>query len=375
MLRVGVAIAVALLAAGCQAEPTTTTVPRPETPALIAEVDRPLVFEGTRGAIEVLEPGKADPRVVLPLPDRSARDIPTIHALSGPDDQGRIAYLEDHFFVANERERRHALKSVQVDGTADTEYFTRPGDAMWAGSAAGKGEIGRSLALAPRGGNVALLSHLKPKQMPQALLNVGRLEIWNLDAKTGKSAAVTAIDEPMAWFPDGQRLVYAKFVRRDSLPKDAPGLDTFGQYFGQTWPELPCLHVFDLATNQSEFFSVGWQAVVSPDGATVYVGGWGKDGEAWIAVDAANKSIKGVGLPGQRGPIVGATAGGRLIYWAYPTEGRASGFTRNNSPLSGPKQLLTIKVADPATRQFATLLPSIDPRNQVSYGGAGRSAW
>ncbi|HZK81639.1 MAG TPA: hypothetical protein VFC46_11240 [Humisphaera sp.] len=37
-------------------------------------------------------------------------DMATIHMLSGPDDHGRIAYIEDHFFVKNEKNRRHLLK-------------------------------------------------------------------------------------------------------------------------------------------------------------------------------------------------------------------------------------------------------------------------
>ena len=44
-------------------------------------------------------------------------DMPTIHALSGPDIEGRIAYIEDHFFVANQKNRRHVLKTIRLDGT------------------------------------------------------------------------------------------------------------------------------------------------------------------------------------------------------------------------------------------------------------------
>jgi hypothetical protein len=231
MLRTVLPAFTALLMAGCHAEPKAKTVRGPETQRLLAAVDRPLVFEGTHGAIEILEHDQAKSRIVRPLPDPQAKDIPTIHSLSGPDEEGRIAYVEDHFFVANDANRRHALKSVRVDGAGDTEYFSRPGDAMWALSPAGKGEIGTFVALAARGGSVALLSRLEPKQMPEALLHVGRLEIWNLDSRAGRSTSVRALDQPMSWFPDGKRLAYSKLVPRDELAPKSPGIDPFGQYF------------------------------------------------------------------------------------------------------------------------------------------------
>ena len=74
--------------------------------------------------------------------------------------------------------KRHLLKTIRIDGTEDREVFSRPGSAMWATTAAGKGEIGRTLALAPTGGRVAFLSELASRQMPQALLHEGTIEIY-----------------------------------------------------------------------------------------------------------------------------------------------------------------------------------------------------
>src|SRR5438552_2167386 len=87
---------------------------------------------------------------------------------SGRFAAGTIAYVEDHFFVWNEKNRRHLLKTIKVDGSEDTTLFSRPGDAMWA-STREKGEIGRDLALSPTGGQVAFLSDLAQEQMPDAL--------------------------------------------------------------------------------------------------------------------------------------------------------------------------------------------------------------
>ena len=90
-----------------------------------------------------------------------------------------------YFFVPNEKDRRHLLKTIKIDGTEETELFSRPGDAMWAASPAGHGEIGEQLALSAIGGRVAFITALKPIQMPSAYLQSGLIEIWDLKKKAG----------------------------------------------------------------------------------------------------------------------------------------------------------------------------------------------
>jgi hypothetical protein len=107
------------------------------------------------------------------------------------------------------------LKTIKVDGTADTEIFSRPGDAMWARH----GEIGKYLALAPSGGKVALLSAVKKKQMPGALLGVGTIEIWDVARRKSLAFDAMALDQPMSWFPDGMRLAYVKLVPSNQSSK------------------------------------------------------------------------------------------------------------------------------------------------------------
>jgi hypothetical protein len=96
---------------------------------------------------------------------------------------------------------RHLLKAIYIDGTGDTALFSRPGDAMWATSAAGKGEIGKHLALAPTGGKVAFLSELSSKQMPGALFHQGTIELWDLNKKERLPLRTHALDQPLSWFP------------------------------------------------------------------------------------------------------------------------------------------------------------------------------
>jgi hypothetical protein len=57
-----------------------------------------------------------------------------------------------------------------------------------------------------------------------------------------------------------------------------------------------------------------------------------------------------------------------VIYWGLPTAGTNIAYTKNNSPLSGPKEMLTIKIAEINTTKFQTIVPYIDPRKAVSFG-------
>jgi len=340
-------------------EPLQPTVDGPEADNLVGKVTGYLITDQDPGIVAFSLPS-LEKRVVLQLARDDEDDQPTIHAMSGPDSQARIAYIEDHYFVANEADQRHMLKTVQADGTQDTEIFSRPGDAMWATTTAGKGEIGSHLALAPTGGWVAFLSEISNRQMPRALLNVGRIEIWNVAEKTGAKTRIEAIDEPMSWFPDGKRLTYTKLVPRNELPQQAAGLDHFGNYFDQTWDEVPAIFVFNTQTKTTSFLYVGWKPIVSHDGNTVYVGGWGKQDYRWRSVDVQTSESQPITWPGFQGGLIAAPSDRLALYRGLPTTGARGQDTRN--------YMLTIKIAEHETNTFQTIVPFIDVRRDVSFG-------
>jgi hypothetical protein len=350
---------------GCQ-QPPAATVDGPETPTLVNNLKGYLLTNDS-GDITAVSLPNLDSRVVYHPRRRADGMGPTIHALSGPDLSGRVAYIEDYFFVEDDKDKRHKLKAVNVDGTADTELFTRLGDALWATSAAGKGEIGSYLALAPTGGRVAFISQSKNKQMPQALLTVGRMEIWNIADKSHVETDVIANDEPMSWFPDGERIAYTAMVKRADLPANTPDLETAGKYFGETWNEFPAIYIYDVNAKKSTFFHVGWNAVVSQDGKSILVGSYVGEDFPWQRIDVATGKASPVKLPGAAGNVIGATAD-RVIYIGLPTKGTAVQFTKNNSPLVGPKEVLTIKVSNDAGTQLQTIVAEIDPRSESSFG-------
>ena len=112
---------------------------------------------------------------------------------------------------------------------------------------------------------------------------------------------LSALDEPMSWYPDGKQLAYTRLVAREELPERAPGLDYFGTYFGHVWNELPAIYVYDVSSGKSEFFWVGWRAVVSSDGRTILVGGWNDEGCVWRKVDLATGKHSALSPAGRDG--------------------------------------------------------------------------
>jgi hypothetical protein len=321
--------------------------------------------------------------VMRPVRAENADDFPSIHALSGPDSDGRIAYIEDH-------SERHLLKFIRIDGTGATEIFSRPGNALWAKSAAGKGEIGENLALAPVGGKVTFLSALSDKQMPGALLAHGTIEVWDLVKKQRLATNTGATDAPMSWFPDGRRLAFVRFVDRTNLPKTGIKVHELvqGDYM-RDWKELPAVHVLDIESGHTEGLSLGSIPVVSADAKTVFVGSWitvlsptGKteyssSGVAktrlnWKRVDVTTGNTVDVTWPYAQGfeqanGLIANPSDGLVLYWGLPTAGTAMKRSLSGSFRSGIT-FVTIKAAVLNSDRFQTVIPQIDRRERVSFG-------
>ncbi len=357
-------------------EQEANTVPGPETDKLVPATAGYVLFafgadqpEGIpAGDIVALRLPGLERTVVRPRPAVNRIDMPTIHSLSGPDAEGRIAYIEDHFFVADEKTRRHLLKTIRLDGTNDTALFSRPGDAMWATSN-GHGEIGDDLALAPVGGRVAFLSGLVNTQMPRALLHTGTVEIWDVDKKARTKASFKAL-EGLAWFPDGKRLAYVKLIDPKDVP-DAPTtarpqVDSFAAAF-QGWRTLPAVFIRDVDAETEVFLHVGWHPVVSADGQAALLSNF--EG-AWRRVDVATGKSVPAAWPGMWGPVALATQD-VVLSLCLPTKGTKVQLTRHNSPLVGPKEMLSLKLARVNANEFQTVVTNIDPRTHISFGRAG----
>lgn len=349
------ALVAAIAAAGCAQLASSTPV---------APVAGYLLLNQPAGTIRAVRLPSLEAHVVKPPAARGA-DRPTIHALSGPDSEGRIAYIEDHSFAADKSTRRHLLKTIRIDGTQDDEVFVRPGGALWATTPAGQGEIGSHLALSASTGQVAFVSGLDPVQLTSAYLHVGHLEVWNLATKSGGRRVTAVLDEGLAWFPDGRRLAFVRLVAPTDMPASAAPPAGFGQAF-RTWDRVPAAFVLDLDTGAERLLATGWRPVVSGDGTTVLLSD--SEGNA-RGVDAGSGAPLALRLPGRECPgLVAAPAPGLVLARCQPDAGEAVEYTRNNSPLAGAKPMLTLSFVRTGTGARQELVRSLDPRTVVSFG-------
>ena len=361
-----------LLMFGADVQSTTaqdSTIDKPEAKDVVDRVTGYVIWTKSRSELLALSLPAMKGSTVRRTAAKDAEIYPFIHAISGPDSTGRIAYIEDHFVVPDGKEQKHLLKTIQVNGTDDTDVFSRPGSAMWAATRAGRGEIGAHLALAPASGKVAFLSALGERQKPRALLHEGKIEIWDIEKGVKHEATAKAINQPMSWFPDGKRLAYAKLVPRDELPKEALGLAEFGEYFGDSWDEVPAIFVLDVESGKSNFMHVGWTPVVAFDGNSVLVGGVDKRLKfSWRRFLVEEQKSVAVNWPGDAGGAIAMPSKDIVIYKGLPTAGAPLEFTKSNSLVGGPKPMVTLKVAVIDSDQFQSVIPAIDYRDPVSFG-------
>jgi hypothetical protein len=307
--------------------------PAPETDKPLSATTGYLLTAAHGCSIEAIRLPTLEKTLVRSAAPEGARDYPTLHAISGPDAEGRIAYIEDHFFVTPETKRRHLLKTIRIDGTRDTALFTRPGDAMWATTAAGKGEIGRSLSLSPIGGRVAVITELSHVPSPVGCPYAGSIEVWDLAKKEGTKTDTKALDWGLAWFPDGKRIAYVKFARPAEVGNPSFRAGSFGASF-RDWVEIPSVFVRDVDAGAESFLHMGLSPVVSPDGRSVLVSDWE---DAYVRVDVATRETAKVSWRDRADP---RASDSRVI--AYPAKDLVITATwrRKVEPARSPRGLL-----------------------------------
>src|SRR5262249_2314295 len=153
------------------------------------------------------------------------------------------------------------------------------------------------------------------------------IEIWDISEKERLPLETSAVDAPMSWFPDGDRLAFVRFVNRKDVPNSGVSVDEFGRgrYTGD-WTELPAIYILDVPSSESRFLSLGWRPLVSADGDKVFVAGWVPDSGAgikliWKSVDVATGTATDVTWPGDAGGLIANPIDELVLYSGLPTAG------------------------------------------------------
>lgn len=340
------------------------TVPGPEASDLLPKLKGTIVLNPP-GQVEAIQLPSLKQRILATASPSTNTVFPSIHTVSAPDAAGKVIYVENR--MSSPTPSTHAL--MLADGKSPPRtFFTRLGDALW------DHVIGEHLALSPDGKRAAYVRDAKGTQFPGAYLQQGAIEI--LDVKSGavKTTQVVALDQGVCWFPDGRRLAFVAPVRQSTAPPISPGKDGFGDCFAG-WDPVPVVCVLDTATGKVSNLHVGWSPCVSTDGKQVVVSDMATpSGDHYATrlrlVDAASGASQSISLPGLIGDVIALWPGGLALYWGLPTSGSAIGYTKFNSPLSGPKLELTLKAGVINSSRFQTVVPVIDPRTKAVWGPA-----
>lgn len=347
------------------------TVPGPESTALASKAAGIIITEqhSDHGLTELalFHLPSLKKITLTPMTDGSAQ---IITGVSGPDENGRIAYIHatvgKHYYLMG----KHYLKTMNIDGTKDQIVFQHPGGFSDTG-------IG-DLVLAPQGGLIAFLNkgrmhtHFQngvQMKNPPVYLTLGTLEIWDVNRKNALEIpaikAVSTWSSPpfLSWFPDGKKLAYVELVPKEQATLSHVDLDEFVKAF-PGWDRVPVITVLDLATGKKEVIHSGLAPVVSFDEKEIlvqYTNQW------MMLVDVANKEARRVNLPGTYSFAVAIPKHNLLLYWGFPTEGAASAYSPYGSFKAG-MQMVNLKLADLETGRFQTVVYPIDPRHSVSFG-------
>jgi len=348
---------------GCGLFPQPITVPGPESDSLLPTAKGFIVLEQAPGGVVAVQLPTLRKTTLRPQSSDNFADMAIIYALSGPDNLGRIAYIEDHFYANGINKQRHLLKTVRLDGSEDTVIFSHTGSALWAETSIGQGEIGHSISFAPTGGRVAFLSGLKDLQMPSAFLSQGSIEIWNIDQKTGKKTNLRGLDQGLSWFPDGKRLAYVKMVSRLDARVNNRADPIAVSFLDWNWDRIPAVFICDVDSQTETFLHAGWCPIVSIDGSKAIIGD--RDGSSYC-VDIGTGKTSSLTGPGKNGPI--AMLDDRTLLAAcYPTAGTKVKFS-GAWPVNGPAEMFAVKLTRTDSQAFQTVIPYIASRTHISFG-------
>lgn len=332
--RLGIAVVAALLLSSCF--PFTMAFPGPG--AELPTVDGPEDFSllsNTRGTLVWIDQLEDDQKLqVLAFPNlaRSTIDLGReAQCVSGPDHQGRVVFLEP------QGSSGYRLAVVDLRDGRIATFFEGQGEVQ-----VGNG----TFSLSPVGGLVALSveTHLGGSEFAPRELSV----IDVADGTRRRIPGTIAFQRPW-WFPDGRKL---------AISEPAPN------------PRFHITTLVDVETGARRRLHAGALLGVSTEGASV----WIEEEGTVIRVDPDSGQVLDpkIELPGGRvghgswhQPVLLAGLANRsILYEGLPTTGTRQELV---SGYMGPSAKYSVKLCDPPTQRFVTVLPYVwNP--PISYG-------
>ncbi len=228
----------------------------------------------------------------------------------------------------------------------------------------------KALSISPNGKRVALVRNASGARGASHFMKQGTLDLYDIERNTWQSLEIDALDgHPVQWLDDN-RIVFARAVKRDDVP--APWFDAknsnddFGAVYSRA-ALVPVIFLRDLRSTSERALHIGRVAVASPSSRELIVQDDALKMRRIAIDDEAMRSMPMAALPAMthRG-IVGFAGTTHVAYWAEPFAGRETQYTLSNSPLVGPKKLLSLRIANIENGEFITVVERVDPRSRPS---------
>jgi len=341
--------------------PLSMTVSGPEAAHLISQSQGYLIHAvnaqaGIPPSIKIISlPNAKEKMLTTPV---STRGYYHIDQITGPDEEGRIFYT-----ITKENQKKYDILMTTLDGKKHDVIFSE--DFSKERNRLSGLDYGHTLILSPKGGHIAFI-----KDTDHYDRKGGILELWNINDKSLVTRFSASGYSSASWFPDGLRLAYVKRVDCNKIPEFSVYSESvqklYADHYRYTWPLIDAAFIYDLSTQTHEFFHIGYRPVVSFDGSAILLNDiLGK----CRLIDVQNKTATEVNWPGRIHTQSAFAFSGEneILYRGFPTKGRATK-TIVDSPFWGRKLMPPIKIADLLTGEFQTVIESLHPYDDISYG-------
>jgi hypothetical protein len=225
-------------------------------------------------------------------------------------------------------------------------------------------------SVSPDGKRVALVRNAPALRGAQHFMKQGELVLYDLESNTWDSLQIDVLDaHPVQWL-DNNRIVFARALKREEVPASLLDASNSNDEFGDVYARaafVPVVYLRDLRSNSERALHVGRIAIASPHARALIVQDDAQKMRRLTLLGDTLHAMPLATLPAlAHEGIVGFAGPSHVLYWAEPYAGRETQYTLSNSPLVGPKKLLSLRVANIENGEFITVVERVDPRAQPS---------